>query len=557
MMRPMACSSSANSMGESAIERGSAQLLAAVEGGQSQVLLVTGPAGIGKSALVHDLEDMPERPWRWLAGKCDALGGNVPYAPVIEACRGLVAEILEEPEPVVASLREQLSAAVAPNGRALTKTIPELERLIGPRPALPEVGLDGAADRFHQGFAAFVRALAASGAPCVLFVDDLQWADVATLKLLRAVATEPEMGAFLLLGGYRSEEVGPQHPVSHMIDALGEAGIRVDRLELGPLDSPAITALLCDALRVDAARARALAEVVWKKTGGNPFFVRRFLSFLYRSRFLVHDAASDVWTWDLKRAEVTDVTANVVDLLAATIRTLPAPSQRTLEAAACIGGHFELELLARVRGEPLNDVAAALNRPLAEGLIVGVSEGPRFTWMPKPVELGTALAPAYRFVHDRIQQAAYELAGAEQRKEIHLAVGHALLEMVPPAMLDAAVCPIVDQLNWAADRVSPAQRCWLAELNHRAGRRARSSTAYASALGYFQRALELLPERAWSAEHNLWFRCQRDAAECATLSGEHALAERMVDEGLAHTDDIMEQAALLRLAVTGQHGARR
>lgn len=519
--------------------------------GASELLVVTGPAGIGKSALVYGLRDCTDTRCRWLTGKCDQLRGNLPYAPFIEAFRGLVRELLREPPEVLASLRKHLGEAIAPNGRVLTETIPDLEALLGKPPPAAEVGPIEAENRFHLVFAAFVRALSARGPPLVLFLDDLQWTDLPSLKLLRALTGSGDARSLLILCAYRSEEVGPDHPVSHTLQSIEEAGTTALKMKLGPLAVPALVALLCDVLRVSPGQATPLAQAVAQKTAGNPFFVRRFLEFLYREELLSYVPSRGQWSWDLARIDTAGVTTNVVDLLSSVIQKLPPEAQQMLKTAACIGNRFELGVLARVLGKPLEEVARALWSPIQQGLLVPTEEGPRFSWAAhKPIELGTAVAPTYRFVHDRIQQAAYQLLPEEGREKLHLRIGQWLIGNAPNERLEDAICAIVDQLNRAADWLPPDERTQLAQLNDQAGRQARATSAYECALDYFRAGLALLPPDAAHEElHPLWFTLLRDAAECGNLAGDPELCVQLVHEGLAGAKSALEKADLYYLNV--------
>ena len=262
-----------------------------------------------------------------------------------------------------------------------------------------------------------------------------------------------------------------------------------------------MVALLCEALRVEPEEAAPLAETIQKKTGGNPFFVRRFLGYLHAAGLLVYDPQTGRWSWDIARVEVAEATANVVALLARSIAMLPAREQDVLQTAACLGNEFGLGELAGVRGEALDEVSTALWGPVREGLIVPVPSGPRFSWAGElPIELGDGNAPAYRFVHDRIQEASYRMLGDAAQKDRHLQIGRWLLANVPANALEDAICPIVDHLDRAVDRLAPDERSRVAHLNHRAGRIARTSAAYASALRYFSAGLELLPPEPWSTD---------------------------------------------------------
>jgi PAS domain S-box-containing protein len=531
-----------------------------VASGRAEVVLVSGPAGIGKSALVHQVRDRAQARCRWLEGKGDQLHGNVPYAPVLEAFRGLIRETSRKPPDQVEPFRNLVRSAIAPNGRVLTEILPELEELIGEQPSVSDVGPIEAENRFQHVFICFVRALADERMPLVLFLDDLQWADPASIKLITAIATEPELSAALILGAYRTEEIGPDHAVRQATTRIRVAGTPVATIELGSLEQSSIVALLCEALRLEPRAAGPLAETIGKKTAGNPFFIRQFLGYLYRAGLLRYDTDTGRWSWDIALIERSAVTENVVDLLSRNIGMLPVPEQEALETAACIGNEFGLGLLAGVRGEKLDEVARLLRAPVQEGLLVPTVGGPRFSWAgKKPVELGTANAPAYRFVHDRVQEAAYRLLGDAAQKELHLRIGRWLLANAPDAAFEDAICSIVDQLDRAADRLTEDERTNLAGLNHRAGRLARAATAYTSALGYFLAALGLLPAEPWSTRwHELWFALVRDAAECAALTGDHAACERLIEEAWERADAPLEKAVFCHVlaqsnALRGAH----
>ena len=526
---------------EQAVER--------VVGGAAEAMFLVGPAGIGKSALMEELRAKAERECRWLVGRCDQLRGNIPHAPISDALRGLVRGLDREPREIVDRLRDAITRAVTPNGRVLTEAIPELERLIADQPPLADVGPVEVENRFHLVFWTFVRALVDSGRPLVLFLDDLQWSDQASLNLLRSSALYGDTRSVLILGAYRSEEVGPDHPVARALASIRQTGMRVRSLPIGPLGSDSLVALLCEALPLGRPEASPLAASVRRKTGGNPFFVRRFLAYLHQAGLLSSDPATGTWTFDLPRIDAAAVTTNVVDLLTTVLRTLPGPTQEALKIAACIGRKFELDLLAGVSGEAAQDLPKALWLPLEQGLIVPTVGEPRRDWSARrPVELDTAVAPAYRFVHDRIQQAAYELFSDEERKRTHLTIGRWL-----QANADGyGIGPIVDQLNRAAELLSEGERVRLAELDLRAGVQSRSSSAYDSALGYFRIGLGLLPEGACRRRddlHDLWFRLERGAAECASLIGAHALCDELIEEGLAHSAEVLEKVAFYNISL--------
>jgi PAS domain S-box-containing protein len=532
--------------GREAAEADLSRAVRRVASGRAEVALVVGAPGVGKTALVEKVRGGASA--LWLEGKADLLGGNLPLVPFVAAVRGFALEARRDPPDRVAALGARLRAAVAPDGQVLIETFPELAPLFGADlPPLAEVGPAEAEARLARALTAFLRALASEERPLVLFLDDLQWLDAASLRLLEAVATDPTLRAVLLVGAYRDDEKAAPHALRAALSRIRAAGTPVATTELGPLDREAVLALLCETLPVEPARAAPLADAIRRKTGGNPFFIRRFLGHLYRQGLLRRDAESGQWTWELSQIEEqAAVTESVADLLAMSLGTLSALSQAVLETGACIGNEFSLSLLASVRGERVDDVAGALWAPVEEGLIVPLAGAAGLAAPGRPlVELGTTATTSYRFAHDRVQEAVYRRLGPAARKELHLRIGRWLLANIPEPALDQAIGAIADQLDRAADLLDSEERLRLARLNHRAGRLARGAAATESALASLRAGLALLPPEAWrTGPRDLWFELSRDAAECAALTGDHALCEQLASEAIARTEVALEKAAL-------------
>jgi predicted ATPase/signal transduction histidine kinase len=519
-------------------ERAEAVLAGALErvsSGATELLIVTGRAGVGKSVLVAQLAGPARRCGRLVVGKCDLLAGNLPYAPLLELFGELVRELLAGPEAERADLRDRILRAIAPNARVLTDFLPGLVPLLGEPPPVPALGPAETQTRFHMVMQAFVCAVAGA-CPLVCFLDDAQWADAATLTLLRVIAETPELRQCLVIVAYRSEEVGAQHATSLAIEALRGAGVAVHALEVAPLEVVDITALLADALRIAPEVAAPLAEAVHKKTAGNPLFVRRFLQYLHDAGLFVFDRQTGAWRWDLAQITGAPVTENVVDLLMSAIARLPDECQRALAIGACIGARFELDLVAAVCGISIMAAGRALAPALHEELIVPA-------WPAYPGGPAT-----YSFAHDRIHQAVQSLESDAAHQRTHLRIGR----LLAAAAERSAVPPfaIADQLNLAIGAMTdPAELLDLAELDLRAGIAAKVRSAHGPALAYLTRGLELLPDRAWSTHHALWYRLHREAVECAGLDGQHARADALVEAALPHAGSLEETAELHALQI--------
>ncbi|WP_437678695.1 sensor histidine kinase [Sorangium sp. So ce131] len=532
-------------------DRELAALRAAAErasGGATELFLVTGDAGVGKTALVEAARGaVDERGGRFVSGKLDQRAADVPYAPVAEALRALAGALRAEAEEPAGMARAALLRAAGEQGRALAEICPEIGALFAAAPPLPAVDPLRAESRLLLALQAFVRAVAGAapeGRPLAIFLDDLQWTDAASLRALRALATDPGSRGVLLLGAYRPKELGPTHPLHAALREIRQAEVApVTRVSLGPLDLEALVALLAGWLRCEPERARPLAELVLARTAGNPLFVRQLLRALQRQGLLAFDAARTTWTWDLGRIERVGITDNVVELMTEAVRQLPEEAQELVQIAACAGKRAEVGLLAAASGRSVDEATAALGQPLGEGLLAADREP------------GAGLA--VRFAHDRVQQAAYELLPVGRRRALHLRIGR-LLAAACRAGADDALFDAVNQLDLGAALLGVEEREELAALNHRAGLKARGAAAYGPALSCFRRGLGLLPEGAHASRRALWLALRRDAAECAALTGEHAAARALVEEALGRAASIperidLEGIRLLSATLSGEH----
>lgn len=498
----------------------------AVEG-VPELLLVSGYSGIGKSALVHELHKpvVRERGF-FAAGKFDQYQRDIPYSTIVQAFRDLVLEILAESEEQIAAWRERLLGALGINGQLIVNVIPQVELVIGPQPPVPELPQLEAQNRFRIVFRHFIGVFAQKQHPLVLFLDDLQWADAASLGLLQDVMTHPEMGQLFIIGAYRDNEVLPSHPLLRTLEAARTAGARVSDIVLGPLSREQLATLVSDTLRCHHEDAAPLAELVYEKTGGNPFFALQFLTAIYEERLMEFDERAGAWRWDMAKIRAKGFTDNAVHLMVGKLARLPASTQEALKQLAALGNVAEVATLAMVHGRSEEMLHADLWEAACAGLVLRM-EG------------------SYKFLHDRVQEAAYSLIPQGERAAVHLTIGRRLSSHTPPEEQAEKIFEIVNQLDRGAELItSREERERVAELNLVAGRRAMASTAYASANNYLAAGSRLLAEDSWDRRYELAFALELHRAECEFLTGELPAADERLSLLSRRAQNLVDAAAV-------------
>jgi len=478
------------------------------KGGAPELVLVSGYSGIGKSSLVNELHKVLVLPRGLFAsGKFDQYKRDIPYATLAQAFQELIRPLLSKSDAELAGWREALLEALGPNAGLITDLIPELKLIIGDPPPVPGLEPQQAQSRFQLVFRRFIAVFARLEHPLALFFDDLQWLDKATLDLLDDLLIGSDLKYLMLIGAYRDNEVDAAHSLTRKLDAIRRAGARVHEICLAPLARDDLRHLIADALRCDLTHVGPLAQLVDQKTAGNPFFMIQFLRSLAEEGLLRFDYKAVCWCWDLDRIHAKGYTDNVVDLMAGKLNRLPAETRQALQQLACIGNVAAIAMLSIVVGSPEEQLREVL-------------------WPAVRQELIEPLKGSYRFVHDRVQEAAYSLIAQSLRAEVHLRIGRLLVRQTHSENLEEAIFDIVNQLNRGAALINQQEeRDQLAELNLIAGRRAKASAAYASALTYLNAGAALLAEDIWERRRELMFTLELNRAECEFLTSQSSMAQ--------------------------------
>ncbi|HUB47730.1 MAG TPA: AAA family ATPase [Acetobacteraceae bacterium] len=503
-----------------------------VAGGRPELVLVSGYSGIGKSAVVNEVHKVLVLPRGLFAsGKFDQYKRDIPYATLVQAFQSLIRPLLGKSDAELAGWRDALREALDPNGRLMIEFVPELKLLIGEQSPVPELPPQQAQSRLQLMFRRFLGVFARPEHPLTLFLDDLQWLDAATPDVLFDLLTQADVQHVLVIGAYRDNEVDSAHPLVRKLDAMRKAGALVQEISLAPLAEADLGRFIADTLSCTPGHAAPLAHLAQEKTGGNPFFAIQFISELAEEGLLRFDHGAARWCWDLDRIHAKGYTDNVVDLMVGKLSRLPTQTQTALQLLACLGNAAEAGTLCRIRGTSEQAVHADL-------------------WEAVRQELILRLEGAYKFVHDRVQEAAYALIPAESRAAAHLRIGRLLSAQTPPEKREEAIFEIVNQLNRGTALITaPDEREQLAELNLIAGKRATLSTAYASALTYFITGAALSAEDAWDRRHELAFALELHRGECEFLTGALAEAEQRLAALSDRAADTVERATVTCLRV--------
>jgi len=501
------------------------------ENGQTVVALVSGPSGVGKSSVVTEFHSCLAPTEALIGtGKFDMQVRDVPYTALTQAFGSLLRQVLTYDDDDVAAWRRALAEAIGPNGYLVSELIPELDIVLGQPSALPDVVPHERYTRLRTVFRSLAKVFARPGRPFVLFIDDLQWLDVATLEIVVDLVVRRDVPNMLLIGAYRSDGVNSNHALISQLSTIRAAGVPIEEIALQPLTKSDIASLFAKTLACRRARAQPLANLVHAKTGGNPFFVTQLLRMLFDEGLLSYDSHAGAWRWEIARVRALGFTDSVADLMTAKLALLSGSTRRILQILAFLGSVAELEGLAIASGWSAQEVAASLGNALRAGLVVRKDE-------------------SYAFVHDRVQEAAYALQPAEDKPALHLRIGMALAGAADlHDETSERLYLVANQLNLGITAVtSEAQRARIVAVNLAAGRRARNAAAYNAAIVYLEVARKLLGHGSHPRHGATSFAVALQRAECELLIGRLDVADELLLELWQHCPNVQASAEVTRL----------
>ncbi|WP_041739841.1 AAA family ATPase [Calothrix sp. PCC 6303] len=512
-----------------------------VSSGETEMLLVAGFSGIGKTAVVNEVhKPIVKQKGYFIKGKYDQFQRNIPFFAFVQAFRSLIKQLLGESDIQLKRWKTEILQAVGENGQILIDVIPELEKIIGKQPTSMQLSGNAAQNQFNLLFQKFVRIFSTIEHPLVIFLDDLQWADSASLKLLKILVEDIDY--LLVIGAYRDHEVSPTHPFIATIDDIYKTEKIVTTITIQGLNTEHINQLIVDTIKCEPAAAGLLSNLVYQKTKGNPFFATQFLKSLYEDGNIY----LELGTWQCNLAEVKKLalTDDVVEFMALQLQKLPTPTQNVLKLAACIGAQFDLDTLALVSQKSPEDTATDLWKALQEGLVIPTNDIYKFFSSLENLAMIPSqeidFNPTYKFLHDRIQQAAYYLIPEAEKLITHLNIGQLLLSKID--LIEDKLFDIVNHLNLAVSLIVETDRkLELTRLNLSAARKAKASTAYASAANYLNCGIKTLPKNSWESQYELTLELYQNAAEIFYLCGNFQESDKFIQVVIQKTSSIIEQ----------------
>ncbi|MDY7005537.1 MAG: AAA family ATPase [Cyanobacteriota bacterium] len=541
-----------------------------VSKGTAELILISGYSGIGKSALVNEIhKPITKQRGQFISGKFDQLQRDIPYSAISQAFQELIRKLLSEPETTLQNWKNQILEALGHNGQIIIDVIPELEKIIGKQPQVEQLGATESQNRFNLFFQRFLSVFCKKQHPLVIFIDDLQWADLPSLNLIEQLMSDDENQYFLLIGAYRDNEVSPTHPLVRTLEKIKTAQVVVSEITLESLKINNINQLIADTLSCSTEITKPLAKLVAKKTGGNPFFLTQLLYSLYQENLLVfyhkqQDNRQSYWQWDIEKIERVSITDNVVELMVGKIEKLDKKTQQVLKLAACIGNQFNLEVLAIISNKSQIVTANELQSALHEGLILPLKNNYKVPLLWNPEDLSNNLSQnyfesakyiPYKFLHDRVQQAAYSLIPAAEKKQVHLQIGRLLLKNLEEDELQNKIFDVVNQLNQGSSLITEQwEKDELAKLNFQAGKKAKAATAYEPALSYLETGVKFLAENSWDDQYKFTLELQVETLEALYLNYQWEQVEKLSAKILEKVKNTLDEVKVYKLVILSYYG---
>ncbi|MGE6260030.1 AAA family ATPase [Heyndrickxia sporothermodurans] len=516
--------------------------------GITSFALIHGPSGMGKTALVKEIQKpLIKEKGYFTSGKFDQIQRQKLYAPIIQAFKELIRQLLTEDAIRIENWRQALKRELSTHAGIITEVLPELEWLIGKQPKPQSLSALETQSRFLMAFQKFVHVFAKREHPLVLFLDDLQWADRASIDLVQYLLTQPISQYLLIIGAYRDDEIKVGHPFSLMMEEVHKTNIHLHEIPVTSLEYHHISQFISESFHHQVSEIDRMTTVIQRISQGNPYYVRQLVLALYEENIVTYDYHLQRWMTDSKLLNQLPLNGDIVEYMVKRIQRLPKETIHVLKFAACIGNQFELKTLSTICELSFARTAEDLWEALEEGLVLPLDSG--YKWVYPNENIETEL-PVYRFSHDRVQQAVYGTMSKAAQEKTHLKIGRLLLNQYKEGNRSEQLFEIVNHLNISRKHlIEKGEKNKLANLNLLAGELAKQAAAFETALKFYKVGLELLPLDCWNTQYDLTFKLYIGLGECEYLNSQFEEAERSFDTALAHSHSKKDRLAVYNVKI--------
>ena len=497
--------------------------------GTKEIIFFSGVSGIGKSVLINEIQKLIiETQAYFITGKYDQFKRDIPYTAIIQAFQGFAMQLFTESNVKLNKWKNDILENIGNNGQIIIDVIPEFEMIIGKQEEVQPLPPAEAQNRFNLVFQDFIKTFISEEHPLVIFLDDFQWADSASLQLIDLLLSDLELNHLLFIGAYRTSEVDNSHPFIKMLNNIKKEAFSLENIELTPLSAEDVSDMLADILYCDSDKISDLTLLVHLKTGGNPFFVKEFLKTLHMNELVEF---KNEWTWNVSKIEQAKITNNVVNLMTEKIKKLSDDNLNIMMLASCIGVMFDLETLSLLHSKTDDEIFEDLKGSINEGMIIKIED-------------------EFKFVHDKVREAAYSLIEKEEVKKLHYRIGMIKLrDAEKKGDIENNVFNIVNQLNYAKELLNEQEKEELVSLNLKAGLKAKASAAYESAADFFKHAIEILPENSWDTNYELSLSLYTELSEAEFSAAHFSGAENLFDIILTNAKSLYDKIRVHMLKI--------
>ncbi|MEN8905938.1 MAG: AAA family ATPase, partial [Clostridiales bacterium] len=516
-------------------------------GKKGNLIVVSGSTGIGKSVLVNEIKKMVvENEGYFISGKYEQNKNNEPYFAIVNSFNSLINQVLLENEEHINLWKKKISNSIGKNASIIVEMIPKLELLIGKQNTFFEVSVSEAQNRFNNTYKKFINACATEKNPLVIFLDDVQWSDSSSLKLIDTVLQDNKIKNILFIVSYRDDEVDEQHENYELINKLVNSDYVSEKINLEKLNLNDIKEFVKDMMQLSNEDTEILAKISFNKTKGNPFFIKQFFKSIYKNNLIWFDKDSMKWNFDKNSIISHYETENVIQLMEKRIEKLSIKTKKVLEVASCIGTQFSFKILLKLISNR-KEITLSLLEAVNEEVIIPLGDSYNYLYdnnyqFVKDLE--------FKFFHDRIQNMVYNLFNFNKKEDLHKMIGDIILKEYDSIETGIKIFDVINHFNIYNEKLRiKTDRLKLAQLYLLAGSKAKETIAYSNAYECFEKGIENLENTDWGRYYNLTFRLYFNSLEASYLISKFENLENRTKILLENANNLNDKAKVYEISI--------